>query len=82
MQQAEMGAKISLEQENKELVALSTANTRTEADARAYGMESMMKAFNGVDAKVLQSLAMTGMKPDQLIAAAFQDPATRAAIRG
>ena len=41
-------------------------------------IEKAMKALEGVDAKVLQSLASVGMQPDQLIALAFQGLAERA----
>jgi len=76
--EAEMTSKISLEQRNKELVDLSVENTKSLDDAKAYGMSAMMKALEGVDARVFQALASTGMQPDQLLALAFQGLAERA----
>lgn len=69
---------ISLEDRRKSLVALAAENSRAEADARAYGVSSTMKALGSADAKILQALASTGMKPEQLIAFAFQELAGKA----
>ncbi|HXA44068.1 MAG TPA: SPFH domain-containing protein, partial [Candidatus Angelobacter sp.] len=41
-------------------------------------VETTMKALAGTDAKVLQALASTSMKPEQLIAFAFQELAGKA----
>jgi len=71
-------ASIAREDQRKKLVELATGNARAEADARAYGIAATMKAFSTVDTKVLQALASTNMKPDQLIAFAFQEMAGRA----
>jgi hypothetical protein len=73
-----MEANIALEEKNKQLVTLSTENTKAEADAKAYGVAATMKALEGVDPKVLQALASVGMQPDQLVALAFQGLAERA----
>jgi hypothetical protein len=75
---AEMAAQVQQEGKRKELVALTAENTRTESDARAYGISSTMGALGTVDPKVLQALANAGMKPEQLIAVAFQEIAGRA----
>src|SRR5262245_41413136 len=69
---------IGLEERRKSLVALAADNARAEADARAYGVSSTMKALSSADAKILQALASTGMKPEQLIAFAFQELAGKA----
>ncbi len=71
-------ANIGLEDRRKSLVALAAENARTEADARAYNVAGTMKALSGADAKILQALASTGMKPEQLIAFAFQELAGKA----
>lgn len=76
--QADMSAKVLLEDKRKELVALAADNARAEADARAYGVSTTMQALGAVDARVLQALASVGMKPEQLIAVAFQELAGRA----
>ena len=71
-------ANIAMEDRRKSLVALAGENAKAEADARAYGVSSTMKALGSADAKILQALATTGMKPEQLIAFAFQELAGRA----
>jgi hypothetical protein len=76
--QEEMAGKVLLEEKNKELVALSAENAQREADARAYAITVAMKAFAGVDAKVLQALATVGMEPNQLVALAFRELAESA----
>ena len=76
--QADMAAKVLLEEQRKALVALAATNAKTEADARAYGVSTTMQAISSVDARTLQALASVGMKPEQLIAVAFQELAGRA----
>jgi hypothetical protein len=71
-------ANIGMEDRRKSLVALAAENAKAEADARAYGVSSTMKALDTADARVLQALASTGMKPEQLIAFAFQELAGKA----
>lgn len=73
-----LNARIEREDERKKLVALAAENARMEADARAYGVEASMKALATTDPKILQALASTSMKPEQLIAFAFQEMAGRA----
>jgi len=73
-----LAADISMEGERKKLVALAAENARAEADARAYGVETTMKALGTADPKILQALASTSMKPEQLIAFAFQELAGKA----
>src|SRR6267142_1493604 len=71
-------ANIGLEDRRKSLVALAAENAKAEADACAYGVSSTMKALSTADAKILQALASTAMKPEQLIAFAFQELAGKA----
>lgn len=78
LSEAEMLFKIEQEEKNKELVARSMQNARTEADAKAYGLAAVMKALEGVDARTLGVLAGMGMQPDRLVALAFQGLAERA----
>lgn len=78
LQQAEMDAKIALEAKNTELVTLAMDNAKREADVKAHAVSVMMQAYVGVDPKILQSLAMTGMQPSQMIAMAFQELADNA----
>lgn len=67
-----------LEKKKKQLIELSVENTKAQADAKAYELSAMMKAFSGIDPNVLQSLSNMGMKPDKLIALAFQELADKA----
>jgi len=78
IQQADMAAKVLLEDRRKQLVSLAAQNAKAEADVRAYGISTAMQALGTVDARVLQALASVGMKPEQLIAVAFQELAGRA----
>lgn len=78
----EMTGKIANEERRRELVELAVANERQEADARAYGIDTMMKAFASSDPKVLQALASVGMKPGQMMAMAFRDLADNASKIG
>ena len=70
--------KVDQEAKRKEYVELAAANTKNEAEAKAYGMHKMMEAIGVLDVKALQAIAMTGMQPDQLIANAFQELAGNA----
>ena len=71
-------ANIGLEDRRQSLVRLAADNARAESDARAYGVSSTMKALSSADARILQALATTGMRPEQLIAFAFQELAGKA----
>ena len=78
LERADLEARTGLEGKRKELVGLAASNARTEADTRAYGISTTMQALSSVDARTLQALASTGMKPEQLIAFAFQELAGKA----
>ena len=78
IREAEMAAKISLEKKNKDLVALSTANAREEADTKAYSIAAVMKALSQTDPKTLQALVSVGMEPGKLVALAFKELAESA----
>jgi regulator of protease activity HflC (stomatin/prohibitin superfamily) len=78
LQAAEMAFSIQQEDEKKKLVELSLQNARAEADSNAYAMTALMTALKTVDPAVIQSLANMGMKPNQLIAQAFQGLAEKA----
>ena len=75
---AEMEADIGLEERRKQLVSLAGDNAKAEADARAYGISATMQALGTADTRILQALASAGMKPEQLIAFAFQELAGKA----
>lgn len=78
LQQAEMDAKIALEAKNTELVTLAMENAKQEADVKAHAVSVLMQAYAGVDPKILQALAMSGMQANQMMAMAFQDIAGNA----
>jgi hypothetical protein len=78
LEKEKLTAGIALEDQRKQLVALATDNARSEADARAYGIAKTMAAFAAANTQTLQALASSGMKPEQLIALAFQELAGKA----
>lgn len=78
LERESLDARIEIEEERKKLVALAAENARMQADARAYGIETSMKALASTDPRTLQALASTSMKPEQLIAHAFQELAGNA----
>jgi hypothetical protein len=78
LERAVLESSIGLEDERKKLVVLAAENARSESDTRAYGIEATMKALGSADARVLQALSTSGMKPEQLIAFAFQELAGKA----
>jgi len=78
LREAGMVADIALEGRRKDFVGLNAENTRMLADAEAYRVGALMKIFEGVDTRVIQALAATGMQPSQLIAQAFSGLAEKA----
>lgn len=73
LKEAEMATRIALEEQNRELVELATNNERQQADARAYGISTTLRAFEATDPKVLQILGSVDMDPGRLLALAFKD---------
>ena len=78
LERARLEAQIDQETLRKSFVAAAAENSRTESEARAYGMRTLFESMSQIDAKVLQVLAQTGMNPEQLISSAFQEMASRA----
>lgn len=78
LSELEMLFNIAQEEKKKELVELMVENAKAEADAKAYEISAMMKAFAGVNPSTIQALASVGMQPNKLIAAAFQELAQNA----
>jgi hypothetical protein len=78
VREARMAADISVEQQRATLVGRKTDNDRSEADARAYGLEAMLKPLRGMDWKTLMMLNQGGADPKRLIAMAFQGLAENA----
>ena len=78
LREAEMATRIALEEKNRELLGIATANTREEADAKAYGISAMIDALAKADPKILQVLASTHMDASQMIAMSFRELAENA----
>jgi regulator of protease activity HflC (stomatin/prohibitin superfamily) len=78
VREARMAADISVEQQRATLVGRKTENDRSEADARAYGLEAMLKPLRGMDWKTLMMLNQGGADPRRVIALAFQGLAENA----
>ena len=70
--------KIDAEKQRQELVMLSVDNRKQEADSEAYAITEQMKAFRELPVENLKALALAGMKPEQLIAVAFDSLAKNA----
>lgn len=78
LEDLQMSFQIDLEKKRKDLIKTSVENAKAEADAKAYQISEMMKAFQGVNPSVIQYLANIGMQPNKLIAIAFQELAEKA----
>jgi hypothetical protein len=78
LEEMDMTAKVQLEDHRRQLVAPAAQNARAEAEARAHGLSLALQALGAADPRVLQALASVGMKPEQLVALAFQELAGKA----
>lgn len=78
IREAGMDGQIVLQKKNEELVALTTENNKKEAEARAYGLEAILKPLQRTDPKIVQALASRDMSPAQLIALSFKELAEQA----
>ena len=78
----EMTGKVALEQQNAEFVQLQAENQKREADVRAYGVQVLVDALKGIDARSLQALMMGNASPEALMALGFQNLADNAAKIG
>jgi len=78
VQQEKVAAEIDLEEKNKELVTLQVLNDKEKADSQAYSLNAMLKAYEKIDPKKIQALAMMKMDSHQLIANAFNELAENA----
>jgi len=71
--QEKLEGDIQLEDQRKELVALTSENTRKEADDKAYAVSTSMEAMSKVDPRILEAITSAGMQPEQLISQAFKE---------
>jgi len=78
LKEEQLNFETTLEEKRKDLIELTVQNSKAEADAKAYELSAVMKALQGIDTNVIQSLASIGMQPNKLIAIAFQELAEKA----
>ncbi len=78
LKEEQMNFETTLEEKKKDLIELTVQNSNAEADAKAYELSAVMKALEGIEPNVIQSLASIGMQPNKLIAIAFQGLAEKA----
>lgn len=82
IEETRLAGQIALEVQRRELVQTEAANSKTRADAQAYGVEATLKPLTALDPKSLQVLAARSVDPRLLVAMAFQDIAANAAKVG
>ncbi len=73
----ELQGQIRRERENATLTELRVANSKQEADARAYATRALFDTVRDADPRLLQALAMGNAEPGALIASAFQELAQK-----
>jgi len=73
LKESKLQSQITLEAKNANLIDLAVENSKKEADAKAYGVEAIIKVLKEVDPKTLQALTNANLSPEQLISVAFQD---------
>ncbi|TCL57557.1 regulator of protease activity HflC (stomatin/prohibitin superfamily) [Kineothrix alysoides] len=78
LKEEQMQFETALEEKRKALIELTVENSKAEADEKAYELSVAMKALEGINPDVIQSLASIGMQPNKLIAIAFQELAGKA----
>lgn len=78
IEETRLAGQIALEERRRELVATEAENSRTRADAQAYGLDANLKPLKGLDAKSLQILAARSVDPRLMVAMAFQEIAANA----
>jgi hypothetical protein len=59
-------------------VAVRTENEKKLADAKAYGLEAILRPLRESDSRLIQALVTRGMEPAQLIAMSFKELAEQA----
>lgn len=77
-----MSFQIAQEGERGRLAKIAADNARIEADAKAYSAESLLRAFGSADRELLNTLVKGGMRPEQMIAEAFDSIAKNASKIG
>ena len=64
---------IEIENKRSELVTQAAANSHTESEAKAFAVEALVEAMDKADPAVVQAMVAGGIRPDRLIANAFQE---------
>lgn len=78
VREARQAGQIRLEEERKRLVDARVENVRAEADVQAYSLEASLKPLQGLDAEVLQALAVQSADPRKMVSLALKEIAQNA----
>jgi hypothetical protein len=78
MDEAKVAGRIVLEKQNETLVAVRAENDKKLADAKAYGLDAILRPLRESDSRLIQALVTRGMEPAQLIAMSFKELAEQA----
>jgi hypothetical protein len=78
MEEEKLTFRIKQEERNSDLVNLSVANARKEADAKAYALREIMKVYEEMNPEILKALAGAGLDSGRIMALAFQGIADKA----
>lgn len=73
MDQEKLLARTDNERKRAELVELENANTKAQADAKAYDLKAQLAAFNDIDLERLKVMSINAARPEQLIAQAIEN---------
>ena len=73
-----MAAAISLEQQREQLIEKRVANTKQEADGKAYALNAMVTPLRDLNWRTLMALSAGQTDPKLAIAMAFRDLAESA----
>ena len=73
MDQEKLLARTDNERKRAELVELENANTKAQADAKAYDLKAQLTAFNDIDVERLKVMSINAARPEQLIAQAIEN---------
>jgi hypothetical protein len=78
IEETRLAGQISLEEQRRQLVATEAENSKTRADAQAYGVKATIEPLAALDPKSLQVLAARSVDPRLMVAMAFQEIAANA----
>jgi hypothetical protein len=78
IEETRLAGQIALEEQRRQLVNTEAENSKTRAEAQAYGVEVTIKPLAALDPKSLQVLAARSVDPRLMVAMAFQEIAANA----